>query len=386
MRISSAGAGRGALGQVLDRVLPAAREGLGGSAPDLGVVFATNHFEDELPAAVERIRRDIGARTLLGCTAEGVIGPEHEHEGEPAVAVWLAALPGVTATPFHLTLDDVQAGDPWPERFGIDPAARPSLLVLGDPFSMDVDALLGGVNRHLPGCPVFGGMASGADAPGQSVLIANDQVFREGAVGVSLAGALAVVPVVSQGCRPIGRPLVITRAERNIIYQLGGRPALVVLNEVFAELPASDQRLLEQKGIFLGRVIDEHQAEFHRGDFLIRNVIGADEDSGALAVADLVRAGTTVQFHVRDAATADEDLHSLLAPHAARPPAGVLMFSCNGRGSRLYRDRDHDLRVVREVLGGPPVAGFFCAGELGPIGGKNFIHGHTASLALFYPV
>jgi small ligand-binding sensory domain FIST len=227
-------------------------------------------------------------------------------------------------------------------------------------------------------------MASGTERPEQSALILNGEVHREGAVGAAITGALAIDMVVSQGCRPVGKPFVITKAERNVIHRLGGQSPLALLNEMFEQASEADQQLMRQ-GVFLGRVIDEHRPEFRRGDFLIRNLMGADEESGAVAIGDMARVGTTVQFHVRDAATADEDLRALLAPQKATPPAGALLFSCNGRGRRMFAKPDHDVSVLREVLGPMPVIGCFCAGELGPVGGKNFIHGHTASIALFRP-
>jgi small ligand-binding sensory domain FIST len=388
MRIAAAAASRDTRDPLLTRILAAVEPALAGATPDLGLLFASSHFEDELALAAERIRQATGVRTLLGCTAEAVIGPDHEHEREPALSLWLASLPGATVRPFHVTQAALEeAGDAasWRGLFRVEGVEQPALLVLGDPFTVNPATLLDGFNRHLPGCPLVGGMASGADGPGQSALLLDGQVHRCGAVGVALAGAVRVDTVVSQGCRPVGQPYVITRAEGNLLYQLGGRKALAVLNQVFAEAPATDQELMRSQGIYLGRAINEQQGQFRRGDFLIRNLLGlADEDSGALAVGDLLRVGITVQFHVRDAATAAEDLRTLLG-QAAPQPAGVLLFSCNGRGTRLFASRDQDLLATRQALGPVPVAGFFCAGELGPVGGRNFIHGHTASLALFRP-
>jgi small ligand-binding sensory domain FIST len=228
---------------------------------------------------------------------------------------------------------------------------------------------------------VFGGMASGASAPGESTLILDDDQFHEGAVAVRLSGAIDIAPVVSQGCRPIGKPFVITAADRNVIKQLGGRPALAVLSQVFNEAEPRDQKLLEH-GVFIGRAISEYRDTFGRGDFLIRNVIGADKKEQTVMLADIARVGTTVQFHVRDADSADDDLRSLLGDQR-RAPAGGLLFSCNGRGTRMYKDADHDVGVIHDVLGELPLAGLFCAGEIGPVGGQAFVHGHTASLALF---
>ena len=209
------------------------------------------------------------------------------------------------------------------------------------------------------------------------------KTFDEGFVGVSLSGEIEVETVVSQGCRPIGRPLVITKAHENIVEQLGGKPALVALREIVDELDA-EQRELLQHGLLIGRAISEYRERFGRGDFLVRNIIGVDQEKGALALADFARVGQTVQFHVRDAATASEDLTLMLEVQKVDdPPAGALLFSCNGRGTRMFSALNHDITVARRAMPATPVAGFFAAGEIGPVGGENFIHGHTASFALF---
>jgi small ligand-binding sensory domain FIST len=211
------------------------------------------------------------------------------------------------------------------------------------------------------------------------------EIRDQGAVGVVLQGPLGLRTIVSQGCRPIGRPMVITKAEDNMIHELGGRSALEQLRELWQTLSAEDQKLLQQ-GLHIGRVISEYQDEFQRGDFLVRNVMHLDRSSGALFITDQVRVGQTVQFHVRDAATADEDLHALLQLDVSaheKKPSGALLFSCNGRGSRLFAQPNHDASVIHAEVGAIPLAGFFAQGELGPVGGQNFIHGFTASVALF---
>jgi len=205
-------------------------------------------------------------------------------------------------------------------------------------------------------------------------------------VGVSLSGPLRIETVVSQGCRPIGRHMIVTRSHENVIEQLGGKPAVQVLREVVSELPESEQNLL-QNGLFVGQVASEYREKFNRGDFLVRNVIGIDEENGTVSIADYVKTGQTVQFHVRDAQTADEDLSLMLdgQQKAPAPAAGGLLFSCNGRGLRMFEEPCHDIRIARKSMPSTPIAGFFAAGELGPVAGKNFVHGHTASFALFRP-
>ncbi len=228
------------------------------------------------------------------------------------------------------------------------------------------------------------GMASGGRRPGMNALLLGPRAVDHGAIGVLVQGPAIVRSVVSQGCRPIGKPLVITKAEDNFILELGGKPPALRLQELWQEL-APDERQLLQQGLHVGRVINEYQGKFERGDFLIRNVMGLDRNNGALAVTDHIRVGQTVQFHVRDAASADEDLHALLQLdlRAHAKPAGALLFTCNGRGTRLFDEPHHDARAIRAEAGALPVAGFFAMGELGPVGGQNFIHGFTASVLLF---
>jgi small ligand-binding sensory domain FIST len=194
-----------------------------------------------------------------------------------------------------------------------------------------------------------------------------------------------VQSIVSQGCRPIGSTFVVTKAEQNVLFELGGKPALARLEETYAGLSERDRQLIRQ-GLHLGFVMDEYKSSFSRGDFLIANVLGADRDTGAMAIGHLIRTGQTVQFHVRDAQTADEDLRHLLAedrPAGLSPPGGALLFTCNGRGTRLFSEPNHDSGLLRELCGPIPTAGFFAQGELGPVGGRNYIHGFTASIALF---
>ncbi len=385
MRIAATAASRDSVERLTQQVVTDAKGQLGGAKPDLGVLFVSNHYEEDLPTIAGRIRQETDVATFLACTAEGVIGAGQEYEQEPAISLWMASLPGVAMRTAHVTqheLEVLTTADDWRSAFVMGKEVMPYLLILGDPFSVDPKTLLDGINEHLPGCQVFGGMASGAEAPDQSIVLLDDIAHRSGAISVAFTGPLAIDTVVSQGCRPVGEPFVITKAERNIVYQLGGKKPLAVLQQLFSEVSKDEQRLMNQ-GIFIGRAIHEQRPEFKRGDFLIRNLMGVDEASGAIAVGDNVRVGITVQFHVRDADTADEDLRSLLAPHRDSPPAGVLLFSCNGRGTRMFRERHHDVKTTHELLGRVPVAGFFCAGELGPVAGKNFIHGHTASLVLF---
>src|ERR1019366_482169 len=188
------------------------------------------------------------------------------------------------------------------------------LVLLADPYTFPVDGLLGQVAATHPGLPVLGGMASAALGPGGNRMVLDGTVHTAGAVGALIGPGTRLTTVVSQGCRPIGRPLVVTRAERNIVYELAGQPALERLLQMARDSMTERDIHLVNQGLHMGLVIDEHKADFGRGDFLVRNVLGADQSNGAIAVGGQVEVGATVQFHVRDADAADEDLRELLAP------------------------------------------------------------------------
>jgi small ligand-binding sensory domain FIST len=325
----------------------------------------------------------------LGCSGEAIVSNDQEIEKGPAVSLWLGRWQQpVELAPFHLMLEETPDGFSilgWPDALLNADPTQAALLLLADPFTFPVDACLHEVNENHAGLRVLGGMASGGRQAGEIGLLLGNRAYAHGAVGVLLQGPIHVRTIVSQGCRPIGQHLVITRAQENIIEELGGQAPLARLQQLWQELSPRDQQLFRQ-GLHIGRVIDEYQGDFQRGDFLVRNVLGLDKESGALALTDHVRVGQTVQFHVRDAETADEDLHALLQMdmHSHKSaPAGVLLFTCNGRGTRLFARPHHDAGVIRQEVGEVPVAGFFAQGELGPIGGQNFIHGFTASVVLF---
>lgn len=350
-----------AVGQVHEALDPA------DGRPDLALLFVTPPFSGALRDMAATVRATVRPDVLVGCAAVSIVGGTREVEQAPAVSLWAGHTGPVTA---------FQASDPGavPDL----PDGASALLLLPDPFTFPVDDFLRRVNAEHPGLAVVGGMASAARGPGGNRLVLDGQVFTSGAVGAYLGPNVAVATVVSQGCRPVGSPFVITRADRNIVYELAGKPALERLQEVAMRLPDSDRELLSAF-VHMGRVIDEKKVQFGRGDFLVRNVLGADPDNGAMAVNDIVEVGSTAQFQVRDAESADDDLRQLLQGASAD---AALLFTCNGRGTHLFDEPDHDARVLSECLGSAPVAGMFCAGELGPIGGSNFVHGFTASVVL----
>jgi len=345
---------------------------------DLAVVFVSAAHGIDAPGRIgAALQSRIGPRALLGCTVSGTIGGGRELPDGPSLALWTASLPGAEIETFFLP--GIDEGVEAPTRLLPDTAPEDTVLLLADPFGTPVLDLIGALPR---GAQAIGALASGANRPGMNRLLRDHAVHPGGAVGVRLRG-VRVQPVVSQGCMPIGRPFLVTSAERNVIRGLAGQPPLARLQAVLEALPEND-RALARQGLHLGCAIDEYKEKHGPGDFVIRNVIGVDPSSGAMAVSDQPRVGQTVQFHVRDAASAREDLRMLLeAAGAEVDPRGALLFSCNGRGQHLFGEPDVDPRVCGEVLGDLPLAGCFAAGEIGPVAGANFLHGYTASFALF---
>ena len=356
-----------------------------GTAPiDLAFVFFSAHHAGKASMISAMLQSELRARVCLGCSGEGVIAGSEEIETAAALTVWVACLPHVKLTPLRLSVSQLQDQilmPGWPEP-GLEDS---TFLLLADPFSTPTQEVLALMNDRYPQGKVIGGLAGGGQDSGENRLLLNDQVFDGGLVGVQLTGPIAVRTVTSQGCRPIGERFVVTRAEGNLIYELGGVSALKRLQDVFESL-GGPQRRDAHRALHLGIVIDEHRSHFERGDFLVRNLIGADQQAGAVAVGEVVQEGQTVQFHLRDAKSASDDLHFLLATDRTKhqsPPLGALLFSCCGRGEGLFGRPHHDSGVVQERLGSIPTAGFFAQGEIGPVGGRNFLHGYTASVVIF---
>jgi small ligand-binding sensory domain FIST len=351
-----------------------------GAGADLAFLFLSPAHLDGAADAVATVREELAPRHLLGCVAEGVVGGRRELEQGPAVAVWAGSLPGAEIECFHATAVDTDEGATITGFPALDDPGLVALLV--DPFTFPAGPVLAGLNDALPRVPVVGGIATGGGRPGLQALIVDDELHDEGAVGAIVTGA-PVLTVVSQGCRPLGHEAVITRCDGNIVQELAGLPALERLrNEITALTP--EERALAASGLLVGVVIDENRPEYDTSDFLMRGLLGADEASGALAIGESVRVGQTLRFFARDAASADADLqHSLDGALVGRRPAGALLFTCNGRGLNMFDAPDHDARVLADALGSDALAGFFCGGEIGPVGGKAFLHGFTATIAVF---
>jgi small ligand-binding sensory domain FIST len=378
----------------LDAALDEVDAGLDGARPDLVIAFVSHHHGSAIEELGPLLARRTHARAVLGCTGQGVLGNDREVERGPALALWAGVLPRTRLEPFSVqALRDASGALRFSDAPEIEDRRRASLLLLADPFSFPMSEYLEELERVLPGVPAIGGMASGGSGPGQNLLFDATGVADGGALGLAVEGDVEVRAIVSQGCRPVGKPLVITACKENVVLKLGGRTAIEALGETFAGLAPPDRALLQRQP-FVGLALDASKSRYERGDFLVRGLVGADEKAGALAVGDhSIRVGQTIQFLVRDAASAGEDLVHLLRQEGGPPaevhedePAsrGALLFSCNGRGTRMFGRPHHDVGCLRAGLEGPvPTAGFFAMGEIGPVGRRNFVHGFTASVALF---
>jgi small ligand-binding sensory domain FIST len=359
-----------------------AASALCGAPPDLALVFASGSHLEEPTALLEGVRSKLAPSAMIGCGAGGVLGEGREHESGTAVAVWAASLGGGgSATAFRAT-----SGSPGAAPEGLpELAGAEAAILLAEPYSFGTDAALEELAVSAPAVPVLGGLASARMPDGAGVMFFGEELVQDGAVGICLHG-VDLLHCVSQGAAPLGRELTITRAQGNLILELAGRPALETVERTISELPPREQALIAQ-GILIGIVIDTGKPDYRQGDFLVRGVLGADRESGAVAVAAAVREGQVVRLHARDARSADQDLRSALALRvqamAGRAPAGALVFTCNGRGRAMFNVGDHDAAVVQRQLGGAPSAGFFAAGEIGPVGPRSFLHGFSAAIAVF---
>jgi len=368
--------------QAVGEVAGAVLEQLDGRPPDLVVVFVSPHFSGAVEDMVDALATVLGTRAVIGASMAGVIGGAHEVEDAPGIAVWAAELPGTDVRAFEMGVEEARSTPAlvgWPgEVLGADPQPA-TLVLLADPFTFPIESVLERLAVLHPGLQVVGGLASAARGPGGNRLVLGHRVTASGAVGALLVGGTPVEALVSQGCRPLGRPFTVTDVDGAALLGLGGRRPLERLAQLALALPDEERERLVA-GLHLGVVVDEQREIFRSGDFLVRNVVGARQDDGALVVAAPLELGQTVQFQVRDAAAADEDLRARLA---GRDASAALLFTCTGRGRRLFGSPDHDAAAIGDAFGHVAVAGAFCAGELGPVGGRNHVHGFTASMALF---
>jgi len=356
---------------------------------DLGLVFISPRHFASVPSILEIIRVHGQVSLLAGCSSASLIAGGDEIEEGAGLVLGLYALPGARLNAVRFTQEQVEESSGpayWQHENGVRPEETNGWLCFADPFRLDAETWLRGWNEAYAPLPILGGLASGDPAAQSTQVYLDGEMFEEGGVAISVGGEVALESVISQGCAPVGETWTITRAERNLIHEIGNRPAYEVLAETYNNLSPQDQKQA-QGNLFVGLVVNEYLDEFHRGDFLIRNLMGADPNTGTIAVGAYPRPGQTMQFQCRAAATGTEDITVLL--HRAKNRLegkaiyGGCLCSCNGRGHRLFGQPNHDARHVQEHLGPLGLAGFFCNGEIGPVGEKNFLHGYTASLALF---
>lgn len=350
--------------------------------PELAVVFASGQYWSEAGTLAGALAAALGEVPLIGCLAEGVVGSRREVQDGPALSLMVVAGFQEPVETFAVEYLATASGGLFAgHRFE---AGAGAYVLLADPFSFPVEQLLEHINTNVPGVVLTGGLASGGISREGSVLLLDGKVVREGAVGARLGSDVDLV--VAQGCRPIGNPYTLTKAEGQVVREIGGRPAYERLQQLVASLPDEERKLLADGGLQFGLAMDEYRERLGQGDFLVRGILGADPRKGGILVAGEVEVGRTVQFLVRDAQAADQALVEVLEGEVeslgGKPPAGVMLFPCNGRGSRLFPEPDHDASLVAKILGEVPVAGFFAAGELGPVGGRNFLHAFSASLAV----
>ena len=364
--------------------------------PDVLLVFVAHSLLDSFEVIVRSLQSALKPVHLLAIIGESIIGSGQEVEHAPAVSALAIQAPKATLHSFRIS------DDQWTEILSdqeslideLTPPATPgaddepirAFVMFGDPFTTPIVQFLDACSVTFPAAPIIGGMASGMQYPSDTRLSLNGAIFHTGLVGLAFCGDIAIDCVVSQGCRPVGETFVVTKCHQNVIEQLDGKPALAAIEEMVQLLPIHDRQLMNVGGLQVGRVIDQGKGNYGRGDFLIRSLVGVERNTGAVLIGDMVRGGQTLQFHVRDARTADEDMRLLLQGETmlqTAPPLGGLLVTCNSRGTRLFDKPHHDVALIREFLGPIPLAGFFAAGELGSVGERNFIHSHTAALALF---
>lgn len=379
-----------AVNEVTQQVL----RGLEGRSPDLGILFVSNTFASEYPRLLPLIAEKINITHLIGCSGGGIVGDGRELEQVPALSLLVAHLPDVQMRTFHILEEELpdldSPPDLWQTLISVDPKEQPSFVILGDPFSFPITDFLRGLDFAYPSTVKVGGLASSGGLGANALFCDRGddgyKLQRQGLVGVALWGDITIDAVVAQGCRPIGKPLQVSECDRNIILSLDDKTPLEVLQDVVSELDPSD-RDLAQHSLFIGVVMNEFKLMPEQGDFLIRNIIGVDPKTGAIAVGDRMRPGQRIQLHLRDAKASEEDLEEALIRYHGQvdpsQPSAAVMFSCLGRGERLYGKPDFDSTIFSKHMGNIPLGGFFCSGEIGPVGGTTFLHGYTSAFGIF---
>lgn len=378
------------LASAVERAAESVFLGLGREEPDLLLAFVSAEHAARFDALPELVAREFDGALLFGCCGRGVIGGGREIEDHAALSLTGAVLPGVKLKGAHFDAAQIPPvyAEPrvWQDTLRLTASQQPSFLVLADPFSFETEAFLKGLDRVYPTSPKVGGLASGARQAGGAALYVGNQVYRSGCVLLAMTGNIELDTIVAQGCRPIGDPMFVTAAHENLIRELDGHSPRDVLADLFERLPASDREMFTQS-LFLGLAMRSDASQYVPGDFLIRNILGMDPQSGALWVNEHVPSNSVVQFHLRDAATSAHDLERMLstysASHSLTNDCGALLFSCEGRGMGLYGQADHDSNAFRRLVSDIPLGGFFCAGEIGPVQNATYLHGYTSAFAVF---
>ncbi len=412
MKWASALSTQPSLEAALDDVIAAAQDTLNAPA-DLAILFISTTFASEFPRLQPLLQKKLPVRHFIGCGGNGVIGTTQEGETveieeEPGITLTLASLPDVDIHTFHIYEDELPDPDSspltWTELLEVDPAHKPHFILFADPSSSKINDLLQGLDYAYPSAVKVGGLTSGTTSWNGSGLFCDDQLYQEGTVGVALSGNIIVDTIVAQGCRPIGQPYRVAEAERNVVLQveeqsvpveaaanagdMGLQTPLEALQALVQDLDA-EERELAQNSLSVGIVCNEFKQNLEPGDFLIRNLIGVDPRIGAIAIGDRIRPGQRIQFHLRDAQASEDELKELLKQYVQRTPVtdaqptAALLFDCLGRGERFYEEPDFDSQLFHRYFPDIPVSGFFCNGEIGPIGGTTFLHGYTAAFGIF---
>ncbi len=365
------------------------------TSSNLGIVFISSAFTSEYSRVLPLLREKLDVPVLIGCSGGGIVGTNNwgqaeELESQPALSLTLAYLPQVNIHPFHIVAEELpdldSSPNAWMDLIGVPPSPTPQFILLSGNFSGGINDLLKGLDFAYPGCVTVGGQASSGGMGNPVALFYNDKLHTQGTVGVALSGNITLDTIVAQGCRPIGTPYQVSKCDRNIILELEEQVPLILLRDLIANLSESEQTLA-QNSLFVGVAMDEFKQNLQQGDFLIRNILGVDPTAGAIAIGDYLRPGQRLQFHLRDAQTSAQDLEFLLNKYQQEQTSesstiGALMFSCLGRGEGLYGKPNFDSELFQRYIKNIPLGGFFCGGEIGPVGGSTFLHGYTSVFAI----
>ena len=367
------------------------KEGLG-QPPDLIIAFVSSEFSTDYNKVVE-IRKEMATDgVLIGCCGNGIIGAGKEIEHRPGFALAGATLPNISLHTFQVSDSQIPDGDDAPDKWeqlvGLNAIDQPDFIILSDPFSIRISNLVQGLDYAFPNNTTIGGISSGGRGPGENVLYLNDELIRQGAIGLAITGDAKIDTIVAQGCKPIGKPLRITQCDRNLLKEIDGNPPFQILENLYSTLDDTDRKLFEHS-LFIGMVMDPFNDDPTMGDFLIRNILGADKNNNIIAIGELLREGQIIQFHLRDSEASSNELRNLLTsadlPDLRIDECGALLFSCLGRGSYLFGKPDHDTDMLKQHIGEIPLTGFFCNGEIGPVAGSTYIHGYTSSFGIISP-